>query len=340
MDKHPAKTDVAVLLLFFNRPAQLAQVFAQVRTARPSRLFLYQDGPRDGRDREGIEACRRVVEDIDWDCEVHRLYCEENRGCDPSGFLSKRWAFSMVDKCILLEDDTVPSVSFFPFCKELLDRYENDSRITMIAGFNPDEITPNVPASYFFTSVFSIWGWATWRRVIDRCEPDYKFLDDGFAVGQLTNLVKKRGYRSDFMRMCRAHRKSGKAYFESIFWADMLLNSGLAIMPTRNLVSNVGLTTDSTHYSASLQTLPRRLRRMFTMRRLELAFPLAHPRYVMEDVAYKERFYKAQGWGYPLVKIGRSMEELFLNLRHGNFRYIWRSLLNRVQIWAGKKRFA
>lgn len=340
MDKHPAKIDVAVLLLFFNRPTQLAQVFAQVRKARPSRLFLYQDGPRNEGDREGIEACRRVVDDIDWDCEVSRHYCERNQGCDPSGFLSKKWAFTMVGKCVLLEDDTVPSVSFFSFCKELLDRYENDSRISMIAGFNPDETTPDVPTSYFFTSVFSIWGWATWRRVMDSCEPDYRFLDDDFAVSQLEALVKKRRYWSKFLRMCRDHRKSGKAYFESIFWANMLLNSGLAVMPTRNLVSNVGLTADSTHYSASLQTLPRRLRRMFTMRRFELESPLAHPRYVMENVEYKDHFYKAQGWGYPLVKIERSMEELFLNLRHGNLRHIWRSFLNRVQLWAGKKRFA
>lgn len=340
MDKHPAKIDVAVLILFFNRPAQLSQVFAQVRAARPSRLFLYQDGPRDERDREGIEACRRVVEDIDWDCEVHRHYCEKNRGCDPSGWLSKQWAFTLTDKCVLLEDDTVPSVSFFGFCKELLDRYEDDERISMIAGFNPDETTDGVPASYFFTSVFSIWGWATWRRVIDSCEPAYGWLGDSWTVSQLEAMVKKRRYRSDFLRMCRDHRDSGKAYFESVFWAQMLLNNGLAVMPTHNLVSNVGLTADSTHFSSTLQTLPKGVRRMFTMRRFELEFPLKHPRYVMENVDYKAHFYKAQGWGYPLVKVGRSMEELFLNLRHGNLRHIWRSLLNRLRIWAGIKRFA
>ena len=60
----------------------------------------------------------------------------------------------MADKCIVLEDDDVPSQSFFPFCKELLDRYEHDDRITMIAGFNSDEVTAGVPDDYFFTTVF------------------------------------------------------------------------------------------------------------------------------------------------------------------------------------------
>lgn len=86
----PALVDVAVLILFFNRPRQLAQVFEQVKKARPSRLFLYQDGPRGEKDLLGIEACRQVVADIDWECEVHQLYQEKNYGCDPSEYISDR----------------------------------------------------------------------------------------------------------------------------------------------------------------------------------------------------------------------------------------------------------
>lgn len=134
--------DISVLILFFNRPDSLAKVFEAVRKARPARLFLYQDGPRGERDIPGIEACRRVVERVDWPCHVERLYQERNYGCDPSEFISQRWAFSQTDKCIVLEDDDVPSPSFFTFCKEMLDRYADDERIGMIAGFNTDERTP------------------------------------------------------------------------------------------------------------------------------------------------------------------------------------------------------
>ena len=108
----PFLVDVPVLILFFNRPQQLSQVFEQVRNARPSKLFLYQDGPRSEHDLPGIKACREVTDQIDWDCEVHRMYQEKNYGCDPSEYISQKWAFSMVDKCIVLEDDDVPSVSF------------------------------------------------------------------------------------------------------------------------------------------------------------------------------------------------------------------------------------
>ena len=78
----PANIDVSVLLLFFARPEPFAKVFEQVRKARPARLFLYQDGPREGNatDAENIRKCREIAENIDWECEVHKLYQEKNIG--------------------------------------------------------------------------------------------------------------------------------------------------------------------------------------------------------------------------------------------------------------------
>ena len=43
-------------------------------------------------------------------------------------------------------------------CKELLDKYEHDTRISIIAGFNNEEITPDITSDYFFATTFSIWG--------------------------------------------------------------------------------------------------------------------------------------------------------------------------------------
>ena len=88
MNMKSALVDVPVLILFFNRPQQLSQVFEQVKKARPSRLFLYQDGARNERDLPGIKACREIVSQIDWECEVERLYQEKNFGCDPSEYIS------------------------------------------------------------------------------------------------------------------------------------------------------------------------------------------------------------------------------------------------------------
>jgi hypothetical protein len=333
----PARTDISVLLVFFNRPATFRQVFEQVRLSRPSRLFLYQDGPRNERDLPGIKACRKIAEGIDWQCDVHQNYLQENQGCDPTMYRAVVWAFSMTDKLIILEDDVVPSLSFIPFCKEMLDRYEHDRRIMMVSGFNVDEVSSGLDEDYFFTSAFSICGWATWRRVAEEWDASYSFMDDPFCVRQLESLIKYRKVRPDLMKMFRDHSHSGKEYFETIVWASMLLNSGLAVMPSRNLVSNIGLTAGSTHFTtATLKTTPRRLRRIFTMRRLELDFPLRHPRSVVEDDGYKDRLYRVNAWGHPWRKFYYAMEELLLNLRYGRFHSIFYALRNRIEKWTGK----
>lgn len=337
----PANLDLSVCILFFNRPRMLSRLLGALAAAdaRPARLYLYQDGPRGEHDLPGIEACREVAEHVGWPCEVHRLYQERNYGCDPSNYMAQRWAFSQTDKCVFLEDDDVPSPSFLPFCKEMLDRYEHDERIGMIAGFNPDEVTTDVDADYFFTTNFSIWGWASWRRVFDRWDAHYGWLDDAHAVGLIERLTDERRLRTDFLPMCRAHRASGKAYYETIFHAALLLHSQLAVVPRVNLIRNLGVTDDSTHFAGSVRQLPHGYRRIFTMGAHTLDFPLRHPRYVADHVAYRRRVYRIMAWRHPWIKAGRALEELWLNLRYGQFRRIFSAIGQRVRKWAGKQSF-
>ena len=340
--------DVSVLILFFNRPDHLERLWTEVRRAQPARLFLYQDGARSERDVPGIEACRRVVADVDWPCEVHRNYQTENRGCDPSNFLAQKWAFSLTDKCIIFEDDDIPTQSWFRFCKEMLDRYEDDERVCMIAGFNSEEHTHGVPAasvsdkaeaSYLFTRNFSIWGWASWRRVIEQWDDTYAWLDDDAELQRLETYIKKYHLRDDFMAMARAHKASGKAFYETIFCSLMWRNDWLAIVPTSNQINNLGVTDDSVHFAGSIQQLPRGYRRIFTMGRHELQFPLVHPASSEpgceheEYVSYRESVYRIMAWGHPWIKIFRSFEELFINLRHGQWAYIRRAFKNRLRKW-------
>ena len=69
-----------------------------------------------------------------------------------------------MERGIILEDDILPRESFFGFCSELLDRYEDDPRVLAISGCNfvPPEFVTD-PGPYRFSRVPHIWGWATWR---------------------------------------------------------------------------------------------------------------------------------------------------------------------------------
>ena len=286
---YPFKNDVAVLLLFFARPEQTKQVFDSIKEARPSKLFLYQDGPREGKnDIEGIMACRKIVEDIDWECEVHKNYLEKNQGCDPSGYLSRKWMFSYVDKGIILEDDTVPSQSFYPFCKELLDKYENDQRINMISGMNNFGTYECGGADYFFTSGGSIWGWATWKRVVDEWDPDYNYLSDEYVMNSIKSVYGK-SYINQLIATCNWHKASGKEYFETIGGMNLFVQGRYNIVPSKNMISNVGIADISTHSTNDILKIPRAVRKVFFMKTYEYSFPLNHPKYVVNDINYMKK---------------------------------------------------
>ena len=112
----------------------------------------------------------------------------------------------------------------------------------------------------------------------------------------------------------------------------MLLNNGLSIIPRVNMIANAGASDEGVHYSGSNELIPHALRRIFEMDCHELDFPLRHPRYVVENVEYKDRLYRTMGWGHPWIKAGRSLEELWLSLRHGQFRHIADALRRRFRL--------
>lgn len=320
-DKHPWKIDVAVLLIFFSRPGCFAQVFEQVKAARPSKLFLYQDGPREGNeiDVAGIAKCREIALDIDWECELHTFFQEKNFGCDPSGYIARKWAFSIADKAIVLEDDCVPSQSFFPFCKELLDRYENDDRVNMICGMNNLEKSDS-PCSYIFTETGSIWGLATWKRVIDEWEGDYSIIDNDYYYGKLRYYMEHSSGLNDRLKVWEDNKASGVEHHETVGGIAQFANSRLNIVPTKNLISNIGNTPEGgTHSTSDIKLIPRGLRRIYTMKRHEIDFPLRHPKYMINDVSFQKALFRVMGVGHPWVRRWRNVEKALLLLRYEGF---------------------
>lgn len=283
-----SKNDVAVLLIFFTRTIHTTHTFAQIQKARPSKLFLYQDGPRPGRedDVKNVKECRNAIESmIDWDCEVHRMYQEKNYGCDPSEYIAQKWMFSIVDRGIIIEDDDVMSESFFPFCKELLDKYENDERIGMICGMNNLGTYDAGGADYFFCQGGAIWGWATWRRVVDEWDTTYQYLEDKYACRCLEQRLGSELYNG-LVSTCKRHKASGREHYETINGMNIYVSNRLNIVPSKNMTCNIGIGIETTHSVSNITLLPRRTRNILFMDTYEIEFPLKHPKYIMEDMKY------------------------------------------------------
>lgn len=314
--------DVNVLIIFFIRDDVLKETFESVRKARPRRLLLWQDGARDGcpDDISGIDRCRKIVENIDWECEVYKNYQTINWGCDPSTFYSHKWAFSIVDKCIILEDDCVPSQSFYLFCKELLDRYEKDHRINRICGMC-NIANYNSPYDYLFSRSGSGPGFATWKRVADLWDEKYTFLDNGYCMKKFVALDQSND--DSYVRTCQSHRQSGKPHWETIWSFASVLNNQLVVIPTKNLIHNIGIgTTNSAHSNTTLEKILPSIRQITYQPSHELSFPIKHPDYIFEDTDYQRLRMHLLGRDSLLNHISVKAKTLLWRLTHGDFKKI------------------
>lgn len=295
------KNDVSVYLNFFNRPETFVRVFNAVKEARPSRLFLSCDGPRENnpKDIENVQKCKAIAEEIDWDCKVYKNYSDHNLGCGMRMYSGISWAFQTVDRLIILEDDCIPNQDFFPFCQELLEKYKDDNRIFMINAMNHLGKYLESSSSYFFGQG-CCWGWATWKRAWDQVDFLLDFLEDEYSMkcvelkypyyrdAILTGTKKKRILQ-------RTGRLSSWTYQAGMGAA---LNSQLAIVPSVNLITNIGLTEDSTHSVNSIKKLDRKTQRYFNQAAYPLSFPLQHPKFVVEDLMY---YYKVRKKFNPTI---------------------------------------
>jgi hypothetical protein len=245
-------TNEPVLLISFNRPELLSQVIDRLREVEPSLIYFAVDGARASRPEEAakVAACRSLVAAFDWPCEVKTLFHETNLGCGLGVSTAITWFFENVERGIILEDDIVPDPSFFPFCSELLDRYENDAKVFAISGCNfvPPSAQSHPEEPYRFSQVPHIWGWATWRR--------------SWAVYQLDIAGWRRQLPALQLWKRAGHSLPGSVYWASTFellarkevdtWDGQFVFSAmvsgqLTATSNVNLIENIGFGSSATH---------------------------------------------------------------------------------------------
>ena len=284
--------DIGVLLIFFNRPEKIKAVFDEVKIAKPSRLYLYQDGARTNREDDyiSIDKCREIVKEIDWKCTVFTLFQDTNYGCDPSEYIAQKWFFSHEEMGIVLEDDDVPSISFFRYCKELLERYKDDNRIAIICGMNNYDVEKKIDESYFYSKRGSIWGWASWRRFFELWDSQYKWLDDFEKIQQIKKYCENDIDYNQYEDMARKHRESQREHYESIMFAAAALNNMLNIVPKYNMISNIGIDKETTHSVSDIRLLCKRVQKLMYKKTYEIGFPLVHPSEVKQNVIFDRKY--------------------------------------------------
>lgn len=276
----PFQVDVPVRVMLWTRPDCLRQQFEVLKKAAPSVLFLVSDGGRNEKEHSLILESRKIFDEIDWECTVYKLFFEENQGMYTMGRLTREFIWSKVDRCIFLEDDYIPAVSYFKFCAELLEKYKDDERIEMICGNNVFGTYPDAePYDYFFTeNGWSIWGCAYWKRTAMNREYPFDYADNDYIKGCLKDNLNDFWYKT-VEGYCGGklvdNHVPGGEYFHAV---NSALFHRMSIVPTKNMIKNIGF--DGTHFNIKDKSKAPSYMNLDTY---EIEFPIKHPKYVIDD---------------------------------------------------------
>lgn len=294
--------------MIFNRIDTTRKVVEAIRQVRPKSLFIAADGPRLGKPGEA-EKCNAVrnyvLDSIDWPCDVKTLFRDENLGCGKAVSSAISWFFSQVEEGIILEDDIVPTQSFFQFCIELLERFRNDQRIMLISGMNKQTRYSNAGNSYFFSNLGGIWGWASWRRAWK--EYDFNMLKyDQKAKKKLVDLLGEK-LASNRIAQFDLVKKGQVDTWDYQWGFARHINSGLSVVPVCNLIRNVGFGEDATHTDAGPD---------FDQKTIEMKFPLHHDTIIIADRNYDEKYFGTSLKTSCIMKIAKKLKRTFFrNIR-------------------------
>lgn len=246
----------AVAFIIFRRPELTAQVFEQIRMARPPRLYIIADGARTDRpgEAEAVFATRDIVSDqyIDWPCQVQRLYSEVNMGCKQRVSSGITAVFKQEEEAIILEDDCLPHPDFFRFCEENLEAYRSHSdKVCQISGLNILWNNVKISNSHYFSKYPISWGWATWRDRWQQWVGDIAYWKYAIHCLERPHVMadefELQFWRSIIEKLNSPNSKLDSWAYPWIFTA--FEKQWLSIVPQHNLISNLGMGENSTHTS-------------------------------------------------------------------------------------------
>lgn len=289
--------DVPVAIFIFKRD-KAVDIVRRIGEVKPEKLYIIADHGRNDEEKKLAENTRAAVEAaIDWDCEVIKNYAEENRGVYENIGEGAKWVLRREKHAIFLEDDNLPEITFFEFCRQMLEKYENDTRVLWICGTNYlGNYTPASGDSYVFTRHMLPCGWASWSNKFER------FYDGKLELCKNPTVIKRVGAVYSEKALYNQYRRSWMGEFyrissgnKPISWdyqMDLTIkaNNLFGICPCQNQIKNIGVDEFSVHGGNSMAM--KMTKRFCGMNSYPIQFPLKHPSTLLADDVFEKKIGK------------------------------------------------
>ena len=290
--------DIPIVLFFFKREEKTVKIIEKIAEVRPKRLYLIADGPRNDEELGRVTECRKRVEAaITWDCEIVKNYAVENQGVYNRIGLGAKWVLEKEESAIFLEDDNLPDVTFFYFCKEMLAMYKDDNRVLWVCGTNYlEQYNPSDGASYVFTKHMLPCGWASWASKFPKYyDGEMKLWENSYVRQRVPKEIEYAPLARQLVKSWNSVKYQFDNEGRPRSWDHQMsftqrAQNMFAIVPKNNLIENIGVDLDSEHGGTSFEN--KMTKRFCNIKAHSIEFPLSHPKGFMTDIVFENRMNK------------------------------------------------
>lgn len=237
---------IATLLFTYHRSYHTRQVISALKgsTILPQKLFIFQDGLKQGDDAVQWEEVSGLVNNIDW-CNKEVITAEYNKGLAASIVEGIDYAFKDYDAVIVLEDDCVPTANFIDFMQQCFEKYRDKKNVYSVSGYSWPITLKKTEYDVYGCGRISSWGWGTWKDRWNIYEKDY----------ELASKMKKEKTASENLAAWGMDLEDtlvgnvrGVCNSWAVFWAlNVISKSGICINPYESFIRNIGMDGTGVH---------------------------------------------------------------------------------------------
>ena len=232
-----------LLIISYNRPEKLKKVLNNIHHNYVRNIYFYNNSFLHENEKYKIEKCRKLILKYKFNGKSYYLFNKKHLDVKSSILKAIDWFFDNTKEGIILEDDILPTKSFYFFCSKLLDKYRINKKIFHISGFNHLEKIDS-KYSYHFNYITHVWGWATWSDRWREFRKPHKlkknlFNNDIFFLNEDLNKYRNYLYQRTLQN---------KIITWDYLWDRFIrINNGFNIRPNLNLVKNIGFDFKATN---------------------------------------------------------------------------------------------
>ena len=252
------------------------------------------DQGRNEEEKKRVQECREAVEAaINWNCKVIKDYAAENRGVFENIGMGAMRVFSQEEVAIFLEDDNLPEITFFSYCKQMLEKYKDNDRVVWICGTNYlGKYENSSGESYMFTQHLLPCGWASWRKKYTKYYDSFFDTFNETIKERIKPLYRNNPLYKQQMEVIQREydrMKNGERFrsWDYQMCLSIRANDLLGISPANNQIKNIGVDAFSEHGGVTFAD--KMTKRFCGMDSYPLEFPLKEPQTVLIDPIYEKK---------------------------------------------------